>query len=423
MLYLHRAINHHDVTVVARSRDTISAAISQLVVVAQIAIRSDMITIRLSFVIALLSSMKSIIEAEAGARWSCGRTLGGLASATLGKHDIDWDDRAVENERVDNIDRRLLSAGYLVFEKHLKRKVKDNNFDLIIRQVEKSLLREMIAKYSSDEPESVRAKLSSGCLSERLKIEHEALSKRVIMINALLRLKDLKKVKESGFECTLDEWHILEENNRIAMDPIGKRHRQETSGDRNQLARIDNLITELARQRAEHCLPDYAAWLSNPNFAGYMCVKQYWDLIFAHRFSSNILLDTPKRGLELIENMSHGIEADEVDIVLEFVQRIGATQFLLDVHNNGLDEIGYIFEKELLNRCDTYILMMSPVFGLIDFDMQLKGYLSREVVDQIEYNPAVAQQRAYYVMCKKLVQEKDRFMQFLRDMVRPETSR
>lgn len=366
--------------------------------------------------IAVVSLIGCRIVVKAGVQWSGGLTAC-FAPTAREKDDLDLNDSAIKNERIDDIDTVLLSASYLIIEKHLKSKVKTSDLDQNIRQVEKWLLNEMMAKYSANEPDQVRAKMISTCLSTRLRVHHDALSSGVIMINALQRLRDLKYVKQSGFDCSMAEWHVLEENNRIAMDPIGKLDGQEISENRLPMGRIGNLITVLARQRAEHCLPNYARWLSNPTFPGYKRLKIYWDLIFAHRLKSDrVLLDSPKLALELITSMAHGIEENEVGIVLDFFQRTGVTRFPLNVHVDGPEEIEHLFESELLKQCQTYIHMMSAVFDMIDFDMQSKRFLSRETVDNIVYDPEVAQQRAYCVMCQKLVQEKDRFMIFLRQL-------
>lgn len=309
------------------------------------------------------------------------------------------------------VNQTSMSEVYEVIDSKLRSSVRNDKLDKNMRVVMRLLHTEIKAKIFGPEK---RYCFGFGTLP----LMSEDFDKN-ITINALLRLYDLEKIEKNGLGCTIPYTHYLVENNLLAKDPIGRRLRNEP----NLLPRIDNLIFDIARKRAEHCLPKYKELLTE--ILGLYCygmVKNYWDPIFKHRLVKDnfkgdrevdsVFRDSPSEALEFFDSTENAIEEDQMVIILDRLSKAKLTSSF-KIPYDGTDENIHRFEKFVRTPCSNYIDATSDLLESLEFSMKLRPYLPKEVVSMIDNDQNVYRLRAYYSMCKKLVKEKDRFVQLL----------
>lgn len=308
------------------------------------------------------------------------------------------------------VDPTLMSPVYQKIDKILQNSVPGNDLDANMKMVMRLLRVEIACKL----PRTKRFCFGLGTNS----LMSQDFDKN-ITTNALLRLNDLKKVKKSGLGCSVLNTNHLAENNAIARDPIGRRLRNEP----DLLPRIDNLIFDLAEHRAEHCLPKYKELLTNIfNLDSYRVIVNYWDPIFEHRltkanFSGHEQVDSafrnsPEQALSFFEDMRYAIADDEMDTILKYLSAASANSSFKFPYD-GTDPNIRKFEKFARIPCVKYIDTTSNLLESFTFDIKLKPNLSAGSVSPVGQDHIVHRLKAYYVMCEKLVSDKDRYVHLL----------
>lgn len=307
------------------------------------------------------------------------------------------------------VEPSLMSDVYQVVDKELQKRVRSNDLNKNMRAIGRLLLIEVGSKL----PRTKRYWFGFGTRP----LISEDFDKN-ITINALLRLNDLKKVYKNGLQCSMPYTHYITENNLIARDPIGRRLRAQP----DLLPRLDDLIFDLARRRAEHCLPIYKQLLNEVfDLYCYDMVKNYWDSILEHRFRASFdgpmqvdvaFRDFPEQAMRLLAGGENAIVYEEMDIILDHLSKAAANSSF-KVPYDGTDANIHKFDKFARTPCLNYIDATLDMFESVEFSMQFDPYLPRHLVRSFEEDNIVYRLQAYCIMCKKLVAERDRFVQLL----------
>lgn len=333
----------------------------------------------------------------------------GEVEANCFHNDRDLHPDILRSHRI-QMDPNLMSEVYSVVDQRLQRDIGDDDLDKNMKMVMRLLRNEIDLK-------SARGKRFCLGLGTRPLISEDF--DKNVTINALLRLNDLKKVKKSGFGCSPTNTQHLAENNAIAEDPIGRRLRNEP----NLLPRIDNLIFNIAQQRAEHCVPKYKVLLTNiHNLESFQVIKDLWDPIFKHRLVKadfncsgqidSVFENSPQQALDFFDNEQYATAQDEMDIILKHLSR-ESTRSSFKFPYDGSDPNIRKFEKFAQTPCANYVNTTSHLFESLDFDMKFKPYLTTGALIMVDKDHIVHKLKAYYTMCRKLGGEKERFIHLL----------
>lgn len=155
-------------------------------------------------------------------------------------------------------------------------------------------------------------------------------------------------------------------------------------------------------------------------------MRKYWDRIFEYRMRKQhfgpsqeldqIFLEYPEEALEFVHRMAHAIEPDDgVNALVgleESVHESGKGSDASESDNLANDESAetmHKFQKFVLKPCNEYILFVSGIFESLDFDLQLKKFISEELIENLNQN-MFNKNRAYLMMCRKVIQETDRYV-------------
>lgn len=316
-----------------------------------------------------------------------------------------------------SIDERLLGEAFRAIDDRLVRTVKTGNLNKNILAIHDLLNCEFNDKHNRTRLSAPRRRakrkqcnIMAGSRAPLLDVD--------VIINALMRLYQLDHIKHPDYKCTIMTVNILAENNRIAKDPIGRRTR---STDKPQVLfpRIDSMIFDAALERAQACLPNYGRQirkLSSSSSRSVVMVSKYWDAIFEHRIKQANPSEKRSIGttfnsdlqetIRFVDKMANAIEYSEIGMALEFFssQSDGSYDSLFD---DLVDLRVFQFEVYLETPCCDFITLFAGILDSLHFDMKLKSHISKDIIKQIVSDVELNRQRAYYKMCRKLIEQRE----------------
>lgn len=240
---------------------------------------------------------------------------------------------------------------------------------------------------------------------------------RSLMINSMMRLLELENVLTVNMACSVYSTRELLENNLIAGDPIGRLNR----GEPNLFPRLDKVVVGVALRRATNCIEEYAIQLEhvtksqNHNLG---IVKMFWNKILDGRlkeehpaqFIDLVFLLDPEGTLNTVKDMEYAIDGKEIGLILEFLNK---QDKITPMSKRDSDWRVTAYEKYLDRPCLMYDSMIYHLIESLNFDLRLKRFIDKQIIDRIERNHEIAKHRAYFHMCKKLIKEKYRFVHFI----------
>lgn len=225
-----------------------------------------------------------------------------------------------------------------------------------------------------------------------------------ILMETLQRLSDLYYIVKHGYRCDLRTTYLLSRTNSIAMDPIGRRIRQES----DLWPRIDDMVFKVAVEKAKKCIRECKENLEQLTVAPSdedALLQSYWKQILEHRMQmansdyarlERAYIDEPQ-GIEVfIDSIQHAtVEQDEISIAQKiFKSRAGATPH--DINNF------------LTRSCQNYLPRLLDIFESFDFDVQLQRLIPGVAISSVETDFLTNNvHRIYMKMCKKLINERE----------------
>lgn len=340
--------------------------------------------------------------------------LEGLAHCLgLHKEDITLGCRALQREYAEYPDDKLFEA-YEIIDRHLQKTLQADYLNGNLGEIKGLIEDELEAR-------------ERNCHSKNIKVlscELDSQDTR-LMINALTRLLYLGRIRDEQNKCFINTTRGLSENNRIAKDPL----RRISRGEGYILPRIDRLIFNATLARARDCLEVYKNGLtalnSMPN-DNHMWMRIYLDRVmwnkmwnsrdveFGHRPDS-VFKTHPKKAVKFVMDLPSAVDKDELAIALTLFDEIPASATCIKAkkQNQSLESRVSKFENLLLAPCKVLIDDVEQLFVSFDFDIQLKKFLRKKYAERIDNDAHLNRQRAYLHMCKKLVREKERFLEHI----------
>lgn len=327
-----------------------------------------------------------------------------------------------------SIDEPLLRRAYQSIDQQLERLVQSDNLHKNIRAVHNLLRCEMEA--ISTMPNADRKKAPAPLRGRKRKQcsiwawSSAALLSKDVMINALMRLYQLDHINHPDYTCTILATKKLEENNRLARDPIGRRNRSPDS-HRASLSRVDKMVFDAALHRAQACIPNYKntlrkLWGSSDQPVA--LVSCYWDTIFTHRVRKAypderrgigfIFYNDLGKAMRFVMNLANAVEPDDIGVALHLFDQLsdGAYDSKFD---DVVDLRIFQFEVYVETPCSDYVVLYGDIFQSLDFDMKLKDHIQPDVIKSIVSDVKVNEQRAYYRMCRKLLEQRDEYVRLI----------
>lgn len=136
---------------------------------------------------------------------------------------------------------------------------------------------------------------------------------------------------------------------------------------------------------------------------------------FGHQPDS-VFRTNPKKAARFVKRLPTAVDEDELAIALRLFDEIPASETSAKVkkRNYSLESRMFKFDNLLLAPCKNLIDEVETLFESLDFDMQLSRFLRNRYVEQIKNDAHLNRQRAYLYLCKKLVREKDRFIEYIK---------
>lgn len=310
------------------------------------------------------------------------------------------------------------AEAYVLIDRHLRNKISGDDLKDNIKEVKRLLSRE---------DEAMKDNVL-GFFKKKLCISEQLCSKdRWAMLTALNMLTSLRSAPEPAYQCFIYATQNLADNNRIAADPIGRRSRNET----DLLPRIDSLIFDVALRRAKLCFPRYKDQLIHMSYRlhdDFRAMSSYFNRIIEYRMQQRhfaygrldgIFSELPEKAIRFVKGMPHAIEKDDIRVALEILSNQGGS-------SSDVPEVTdwplHSFEKFLRKPCLRYIDLVSNVMESFDFYLKLKRFLSDQVIRSCVDEREVSKLRAYFLMCRKLVLERGRFVEILGAIVPGEGS-
>lgn len=306
------------------------------------------------------------------------------------------------------------AEAYILIDKHLRSKVRGDDLQRNLKEVQALLKREEDAM--GDKMFGYfKRKL---CLSELLRSKD-----RWAMLTALNVLASLRGPPEPAHQCFVYATQNLADANYIAGNPLARR----TNNGTDLLPRIDSLIFNLAVQRAELCLPRYRHQLTDisPKLHNeFLMMNSYFNRVieyrmqrqnFAHGRLHSILAELPEQAIRFVRRMPYAFESDDIHIALEMFRYQGASSSseIRQEEQAGTDWRLDSFDAFIRRPCFRYIDMASNVMESIEFYLKVKAFLSNELLMSSVYDRDVGKMRAYYLMCTKAVKEESRFLEIV----------
>lgn len=350
----------------------------------------------------------------------CSNSLISCLRPRTGELMTDWERK--------NVDIGSLTQAYELIESHLNATVDSVELTPNFSKVKELLDDESKAKAMSiksgrkfwRKPESKPFRLSEQLeSSDYLRGNYDD---QEVMVNALLRLMDLQYVRYAyENSCSKQVTDILDENNRIAKDPIGRRAREGP----NHLGHIDYMILVVAIDRAQRCTARYVDRIEQDSLARdyYLTsIRYYWNSILQHRMriqgsgdhleqAQSVIEQYPREALEFFIRNPVAMQEDEVDIVIELIDQVKAssTSVLLP---EGTDRRSREFNWFLVRPCKAFLRELEYEFESLDFDLLFSSVLFKEVRERIRAMTGKEVRRVYYTMCKQLINDKERIERF-----------
>lgn len=311
------------------------------------------------------------------------------------------------------IDEESLFEAIKIIDWHLRKSIDTNDFGSNIDELRTLTLSELDAKSGRESGQRKRwwgRWRERQCLSQR-----SPSTSRDVMVNALIRLLRLDHVDETAYACKYFVTEELSECNRASKDSIGRRVRNGT----HLLPRIDDIIFETARRRADFCLPYYQrelrsiSRLSDQSFA---LVHEFWNRILEHRFEA-AQLDVDRlgeqdwmRALAHIERMPLAIEEGEVEIVKQVLDAMHARR-LSEPREGQVRTMQH--EAFLVIPCSSFIDKVRETIESLDFDLQLGRFIAPRSMDAVLKDEQIHRVRAYYSICRKVVDHAERTLKLI----------
>lgn len=333
-----------------------------------------------------------------------------------------------------SVDEDEMYKAYEEADRKLRNRVDHVDLKTNMDEIELMLLDELNSKSCSDNSN----RRMRFCKKQQVAAERSLLSDSIsseVAVNALIRLMELRDIPvDSKVACTRKHTLIMEENNRIARDPIGRQIRDGKLAA--PLERVGHLIFEVARKRAQTCLPTYIEDTSLLKFVQSLKerrMRSYLDRVLEHRRQKlpelmdagetfdKLFGKSPQKALAIIQSMPNGLEEDEVGIVLSYFEDINRSQASLgiSVADYGPDRRPKWFDMYIVEPCRGFVDALREIYVPLDFDLKLRNFVGlkqssqRDLVYRYDSDAEFYKQRAHYSMCQKLINEKQRFIEYL----------
>lgn len=358
------------------------------------------------------------------------------------------------------MDEQELYRAFEQIDLKLRKRTDWTDADSNLALVEAMLVDELKLESCKAREQQVAAAAASKSGGRRSSFEPSLLSASVdveLAVNAMLRLLDLRAIPASSsrLACTRKWTQVIEENNRIAKGAIERqmRARARDGGGGVQpvaappLERVGRLVYESALARAQLCLPTY---MDETRLLLFVTsnkerrLRSYLDRVLANRFAGagagepkqwqrqrasnfeTMLHKRPQRALEVVRAMAHALEPDEMGLLFGYFddenepigRRLRTTQTAkLVAERRSVDW----FEQYVARPCERFVDALRDIYLSLDFDLKLKhivvatvrNELQQERLARYESDAVYYRQRAHYLMCEKLANERHRFVELL----------
>lgn len=306
----------------------------------------------------------------------------------------------------------LMSEAFEVIDQYLSRELDCANLDSNLIELRNLLGHEIESKSNKGFLSEIFC--AKYCIHKKLKSKD-----RDLMINSLIRLLNLEHIRDYGHECNMETTRELDEANRIAKDPIGRRNRNETIG----FGRIDEMVFEAARQRAEICLPVYKGRINGMTILAtrpVVRVRRCWNQVLEQRtrrklFGEEDLLN-PKKALNLTARMPNAVEPEEVAAILDvFAEPHSGTSSSPERRpRSAADMALFRFGRYLVSPCYEFIDLVSSTFESLDFDLAVRKFISKGLIASIEHDEEINRVRLFKLMCEDLLANRDQIEEHIK---------
>lgn len=291
-----------------------------------------------------------------------------------------------QSRRMDNNQKEV----NILIESHLQSVVDSTRFERNMGEMEN------LIKSGEEHYEKIRRSRGITLTKEHQKPHN------VLLMETLQKLVDLNYIKKHGYRCDFRSTFLLSRANNIAMDPISRRTHKKT----DLWPRIDNMVFEVALERAKKCLRECKANLIqmtvSPSSEAIL-LQDYWKRVLDRRLKAVVTGDVrfetafankPSTMELFVDRLPHAtVEEDELDIGRK-------------IFKGQADATADEFNQFLTKSCQGYLPQVLDIFETFDFDAQLQRSIPGTVVfsDDVEFMTNNVH-RIYMKMCKKLVRE------------------
>lgn len=244
-----------------------------------------------------------------------------------------------------------------------------------------------------------------------------------VLIKSLIQFLSLQRVNsEPPDQCAASMTHLLIKNdasahnaiNRklLAIDESNSRESQEASSSLN---RIDEIVFEAARRRAEICYPLYEQeWVIL--MSSVQSERQKVAEFFQRLLEQRLGLDKDDKSVEDIVEMLQEdrlgpiFASGDLNVVFKYLSQMDATSS--EPSSDPVD-INYfdgrywmiLFTEHLIEPCDEFVRTLSDVFESFEFDMQLRHHIPEN-----QFSVMFNEDFLNFKMCKKLQKEQGDFI-------------
>lgn len=316
----------------------------------------------------------------------------------------------LESERLD-IDPVVLSAAVPLIEERLEQRGRPDEYYMNIKEMEVIALDEIDAKYLKNQYSlaNSKPKPTSKCLSSRLNVtlQREWIPNSDIMINALLRLMDLRRVDYKKHTCDPMFNHDLRDVNTMAGDPAGRHWRKEPT----LYKRIDGMVIETIVRRSVRCFLHYREVIRNvTRLDGYNKMKPYLNQLFDYQMSKvrpnergaeALFGIKPESSYRFVRDLPHAMEPGDMHIARNWIETKRRR------HSNDDDKEADTKQcikgiNKVLKMCKTYEFLVAGVFDAYELDMLLEDVIPEKVVEMAQTDYMISKGMSYYLLCRKL---------------------
>lgn len=370
-------------------------------------ISSKMFGLAIASLLALTAAVHDDLIVPVGA--TC---IGGLNACIRPEKKAKFLNHSTIQQECRPYEAHAMSEALGVIDKYLSKEVDNADLDTNLNEVRVLLGHEIDSKADR----GVFCDLFRGkyCIHRKLKSKD-----RDLMINSLIRLLNLEHIREYGYECDIEATRELDEANRIAKDPIGRRDRNET----DFFERVDEIVFEAARQRATICLPIYKGRLHGMSvmpMRSVVRVSRCWNQVLEQRMRRKIFGDenlmNPKKALDLTVRMPNAVEPEEITSILDVFNdgHSGTSSAHGSRQRSEADMALFRFDRYLLAPCYEFIDLVSNTFESLDFDLRVHKFLPKGLVASIDHDEDISRLRLFKLMCTKLIEDRGPLEDFIK---------